>query len=473
MHFGGGGHFGRAFHFGGGGRHFGGHFGHAFRFGGGHFGHGARFGRAGHFGSARRFAGARHLGRAGARSPLSRAFAGRGFAGHGPLAAHAGGLGGFGRSAAIDPAARSALSSRAIASGLRDPIGLRDPTFRAVLSASAATVALGGAELGWWRHGDGGYGWVGPLFWPFAYDDIYDYAIWGYGPAFWGYGYTDVYAALFAPYGYEELAGYLPQGVAGGSRYATGSPGGPPEAPAYLGRPSQATRQLAQMCGEESRIVDLPIDRVRHTIGLSDEQSAALNDLDNALAKAAQDIRSACPADVSLTAPDRLAAMGQRLQAMLTAVEAVEPLLEKFYGFLNDEQKARLTALAEEQRRDAIGTRNAGPPVTGCEAAPPGVTDWPVAEIERRLHPTEAQSASLAKLKDASAQAADMLKGSCNAEGAITPPARLAAAGERLRTMLQAVSLVQTALGDFYGSLSDEQKAQFEAIGRARIGRHA
>jgi hypothetical protein len=31
--------------------------------------------------------------------------------------------------------------------------------------------------------------------------------------------------------------------------------------------------------------------------------------------------------------------------------------------------------------------------------------------------------------------------------------------------MLQAVKLVRSALDDFYGSLSDEQKAQFEAIG--------
>ena len=29
------------------------------------------------------------------------------------------------------------------------------------------------------RHSNGGYGWVGPLFWPFAYFDIYDYALWG------------------------------------------------------------------------------------------------------------------------------------------------------------------------------------------------------------------------------------------------------------------------------------------------------
>jgi hypothetical protein len=51
---------------------------------------------------------------------------------------------------------------------------------------------------------------------------------------------------------------------------------------------------------------------------------------------------------------------------------------------------------------------------------------------------------------------------------AITPPARLAAVGRRLDTMLQAVKLVRSALDDFYGSPSDEQKAQFEAIGPQR-----
>ena len=50
---------------------------------------------------------------------------------------------------------------------------------------------------------------------------------------------------------------------------------------------------------------------------------------------------------------------------------------------------------------------------------------------------------------------------------AITPPARLEAVGKRLDTMLQAVKTVRAALDDFYGKLTDEQKAQFEAIGPA------
>jgi hypothetical protein len=61
-----------------------------------------------------------------------------------------------------------------------------------------------------------------------------------------------------------------------------------------------------------------------------------------------------------------------------------------------------------------------------------------------------------------------MLKASCQTGDAITPPARLAAVGKRLEVMLQAVKGVRTALDDFYAKLSDEQKAQFEAIGPAR-----
>jgi LTXXQ motif family protein len=50
----------------------------------------------------------------------------------------------------------------------------------------------------------------------------------------------------------------------------------------------------------------------------------------------------------------------------------------------------------------------------------------------------------------------------------MTPPTRLAAIGDRLNTMLQAVKQVRAALEDFYATLSDEQKAQFEAIGPRR-----
>jgi len=39
---------------------------------------------------------------------------------------------------------------------------------------------------------------------------------------------------------------------------------------------------------------------------------------------------------------------------------------------------------------------------------------------------------------------------------------------KRLDVMLTAVKSVRSALNDFYDTLSDEQKAQFNAIGRSR-----
>jgi hypothetical protein len=158
--------------------------------------------------------------------------------------------------------------------------------------------------------------------------------------------------------------------------------------------------------------------------------------------------------------------MQQRIEAMIAAVATVQPPLEKFYGLLNDEQKARLNALAEDQRRSTSARRGNRPLAQGCAAQ--SLMQWPAAEIDARLRPTDAQRASLVTLQDASAKAADMLKTSCQPDDGLTPPARLAAVGRRLDTLLQAVKAVRSALDDFYATLNDEQKAQFEAIGPQR-----
>jgi hypothetical protein len=360
---------------------------------------------------------------------------------------------------------RNVLISRSVAGALHNRTALHNPNTRAQIAASAATAGWHhrrGGRNGWWRHGNGGYGWVGPLFWPFAYYDIYDYAMWGYDDdPFWGYGYNDIYAGVFAPYGYDDLAGYLPQS-AGGHQVSAG------QAP---GSPAAAPDQLAQMCGEDSRdIAGLPIDQIQQAIQPNDAQRAALDDLANASVKAAQDIKAACPTQISLTAPARLASMQARIEAMISAVGMVQPPLQNFYGLLNDEQKARLNALGQDQRRGETAQKTNGSLAQSCGAAQASVTDWPTAEIDATLHPTEAQRASLAALQDAGAKAADLLKTSCQAAEAITPPARLEAVGKRLDIMLQAVKTVRAALDDFYGKLSDEQKAQFEAIGPRRTG---
>jgi hypothetical protein len=371
------------------------------------------------------------------------------------------------RTAAVSSdAVRHTLNSRAVAGALHDRIRLRDPAARAQVTASAATAAWrgGGGDRGRWRHRHGGYGWVGPLFWPFAYDDVYDYAMWGYedDTPFWDYGYDDIYAGLFYPYGYYQLAGYLPESAGRTEVSARQSAGNPPA----------ASGQIEQMCGEDSRdIAGLPIDQIQKAIQPDDAQRAALDDLANASAKAAQEIKAACPTGIALTAPDRLADMQARIEAMIGAVGTVQPPLQKFYDSLNDEQKARLNALGQDQRRQEHAQNGRGSLAEGCGAGPSSVTNWPTAEIDARLHPTTpAQHESLAALKDASARAADQLKGSCQFANALTPPARLAAVEKRLDVMLQAVRSVRGALDSFYAKLSDEQKAQFEAIGPQLAG---
>ena len=240
---------------------------------------------------------------------------------------------------------RNALNSRAVAGALHNRAALRNPNARARIAASAAMAGWhGGGRGGWWRHRNGGYGWVGPLFWPFAYYDIYDYAMWGYGydDPFWDYGYNDIYAGIFSPYGYDDLAGYWPQG--GGGARASGWTSDPASK-------RHAPDQLAQMCGDDSRdIAGLPIDQIQQAIALNDAQRAALDDLANASVKAAQDIKAACPTqdrgDRAGTARGHAAADRGNDRSRRT----VQPPLQKFYDLLNDEQKARLNALVEDQR---------------------------------------------------------------------------------------------------------------------------
>ena len=45
---------------------------------------------------------------------------------------------------------------------------------------------------------------------------------------------------------------------------------------------------------------------------------------------------------------------------MISAVATVQPALEKFYGLLSDEQKARLTALGKDQHQNRTAEKTTG-----------------------------------------------------------------------------------------------------------------
>jgi hypothetical protein len=101
-----------------------------------------------------------------------------------------------------------------------------------------------------------------------------------------------------------------------------------------------------------------------------------------------------------------------------------------------------------------------------CTESKPGLTNLPIEKIEDAVKPTDAQEAGLKDLEDATGKAVAVLEAACPQDTPITPPGRLEAMETRLKAMIEAANTVKPALGSFYGSLSAEQKARFNRIGR-------
>jgi hypothetical protein len=184
---------------------------------------------------------------------------------------------------------------------------------------------------------------------------------------------------------------------------------------------------------------------------------------------AAAVFKASCPADNAfpLTPPGRLRAMTARLQATLQAVETVRPALETFYNSLSDEQKERFNQLGPKngaKNAEAGAALPADP--KSCAQAKPGLTNLPIERIGDVVDPSEEQDAKLTALQIATDKAVSILQTACPEETPLTPPGRLDAMETRLKAMIEAADTVRPALDDFYASLSNEQKARFNRIGR-------
>jgi hypothetical protein len=348
-------------------------------------------------------------------------------------------------------AALSNLSSR-------DPAArsLSNSTFRGRF-AQSNFARNGGGD---WRrhHHHFGFvlGFVGPVFWPYAYDDFVDYTFWPSAyDTFWPYAYDDVFEGIYGGYAPEYGAAYAYAGAPASSRaYERGG---------AAGQGSAAT----QICSGDARgLTDFPIDQIARQVQPTQEQHALLDDLKAATDKAVQALQAACPNDLPATPNGRLAAMRVRVQAMLQAVRTVRPALDKFYASLSDEQKERFNAL-DQGSAGARAEDQSGGFAQLCSGQKSSVVNLPVARIEQSLRLNDSQQAALRDVSDASAKAADVLNAACpNGQEMLTPPGRVAAMEQRLDAMLQAIETVRPALTRFYGSLSDEQKARFDRLGR-------
>ena len=116
-----------------------------------------------------------------------------------------------------------------------------------------------------------------------------------------------------------------------GARYGSGTPASGP-----LGAAA-----LASLCGDQaSNFTRLPTQRIEEIVKPTGPEESALEDLKQASAKAAAELRASCPRQLSEALVARLDEMTAQLDAMARAVKSLRPTLATFYASLSDEQKA-------------------------------------------------------------------------------------------------------------------------------------
>ena len=105
---------------------------------------------------------------------------------------------------------------------------------------------------------------------------------------------------------------------------------------------SSGATALASLCGDQAtNFTKLPSQRIQEIVKPTGPQESALEDLKQASAKAADELRASCPRQLAESLVARLDEMTAQLDAMVRAVKSLRPTLATFYASLSDEQKAQ------------------------------------------------------------------------------------------------------------------------------------
>jgi len=306
--------------------------------------------------------------------------------------------------------------------------------------------------------GSAATGWSGQTFWPDASRDLFGYT---FRPragdaSVWDYAYDDVFTGIFWP----------PNQPSTESR----------EQPANTGSVSKPSpgSDAARGCADRAPgVTDWPFGRIEEMLQPAGAQRTAFDALKAAVTEAMAALRANCAAQAPDTPVERLQAIEQRIGVMIEAIRKVRPALASFYAALSEEQKSQFDAMGvpneSANNREGLiaslgrGERNGS--VGGCGGERVvGYRDRTIHQIDKVVRPMDAQRGALDDLRAAASQAADAVRASCAGEQPGNPAARLDAIGKKLDAMLQAVRTIRPALEKFYGLLSDEQKARFNAM---------
>jgi hypothetical protein len=234
-------------------------------------------------------------------------------------------------------------------------------------------------------------------------------------------------------------------------------------------RSDSGTVVSADQCNDASSADDKwPASRIEQLLQLSDAQHATLDKVQLAANDAVKTIKSNCRQTGDLSPPDRLRALVQALWVVRDGDIAMRAPLKNFYESLTGAQKNSF-AVQQPQNVPAPDDKTQGgenKQYQACAAQNVGSAERLVKEMEMKVRPDKTQTASLENLHKISSDMAKLLIASCAQPIPADPLARLDSASDQITAMNYAASNVQIALDDFYGRLSQTQKARFEATGR-------
>ena len=292
---------------------------------------------------------------------------------------------------------------------------------------------------------------AGPAAWVTAYEDVLGFAFW-----------PDDYAAQFRSRGFDVIADTITGRIdrmRGSTRVATTG----------AARSDGGTDVSSDQCNDAASADNKwPASRIEQLLQLSDAQHATLDKVQLAANDAVKTIKSNCHQWGDLSPPDRLRALVQALWIVRDGDIAMRSPLKNFYESLTSAQKNSFAAQQPQNAPPPDDNAQGGEnkQYQACAAQNIGSAERLVKEIEMKVKPDKTQAASLENLHKISSDMAKLLVASCAQPIPADPLARLDSASDQITAMNYAASNVQIALDDFYGRLSQTQKARFEATGR-------
>ncbi len=132
--------------------------------------------------------------------------------------------------------------------------------------------------------------WHGPVFWPYAYSDVFDYAFWpsGYDDGYFAYAYDDFFDGVF-----WGQAGPPPE-----YSYAYAPPN------ARLARSTSST--VEELCTKPGTgITAWPLAEIKSKVGLNTEQKQLLDQVRSSGQRAASVFKASCPAKNAFMPPEK------------------------------------------------------------------------------------------------------------------------------------------------------------------------